>query len=146
MCAYFIWCVCSLMKLNVFKLLCRFNFIIMGDFEAISLSFQCLFDMDGSYNLFQYIYMYAAHLDNLKKKNIHVKEVYLISMKKKITKIYFIIFDSKKFAWTIKDFLHRFEIGNVDIFSSFWSHKEYLARLLQCKIPVNSFIFNHVLA
>lgn len=62
--------------------------------------------------------MYAAHLDNLKKKNIHVKEVYLISMKKKITKIYFIIFDSKKFAGTIKDFLHRFEIGNVDIFSS----------------------------
>lgn len=111
-----------------------------------SLLYRCLFDMGGSYNLSQYIYMYASHLDNLKKKNIHVKEVYLISMKKKISKIYFIIFHSKKFTGTIRDFLHRFEIGNVDIFSSFWTHKEYLARLLQCKIPVNSFIFSHVLA
>lgn len=62
--------------------------------------------------------MYASHFGQFQGKK-HLCERSLLDInEKKISKIYFIIFHSKKFTGTIRDFLHRFEIGNVDIFSS----------------------------
>lgn len=59
------------------------------------------------------------HIWTISRKKHPCERSLLDINEKENIKDIFIIFHSKKFTGTIRDFLHRFEIGNVDIFSSF---------------------------
>lgn len=120
-----------------------------------------LYILDYSLSLSQVI-VYFTFGWLLIKKNTHTckRSTIEIDWRKSTQDIFIdtliIIFYSEKCTGMKTDFLQRFIMGNFYIFSPFGSHSEYLAQffnviiwvltcLLQCKIPVDSFLFNRVL-